>query len=243
MNEMLRQALLRSGLTDEAVAAHLGVDPKTVRRWLDGRHPYPRLRSQLARLLAKDELELWPDMATGPGAIGRSSEVVAIYPRWSAVPGELWREMVTTATQQIGILASVGLPIDEADALVALLRPQAEAHVRIRIALTAPERARDPAVGKHPDDTAVTDATRDTIRLLQRLLEIPAAEIRLHGAVAYNSLLIADRDILVSQRIFGIAPAASPVLRLQGTEDDDLINSYLESFESIWQSATSLPTS
>lgn len=244
MNETLRQALLSSGLTDEAVAAHLGVDPKTVRRWLDGRHPYPRLRSQLARLLGKDELELWPDLATGPGAISRSSEIAAIYPHLSAVPGELLREIVAAATQQIGILASVNVFIDEADALVALLRSQAGSHVRIRIVLTAPERTRDPAIGELASDTEFASSTRDAIRLFQPLLETPVAEIRFHGAVAYNSLLIADRHILVSQRIYGIAPAASPVLHLQGTAADDaLISSYLESFENIWQSATPVPTS
>ena len=37
MNEPLRRALLRARLREDDVASRLGVDPKTVRRWLNGR--------------------------------------------------------------------------------------------------------------------------------------------------------------------------------------------------------------
>ncbi len=39
-----------------------GTSVGTVRRWLDGRLPYPRLRMQLAKLLGADETELWPEL-------------------------------------------------------------------------------------------------------------------------------------------------------------------------------------
>jgi transcriptional regulator with XRE-family HTH domain len=242
MNEILRQALLRAGLTDEAVAAQLGVDPKTVRRWLEGRHPYPRLRSQLALLLATDEIELWPGLATGPGAISSSPEVVAVYPHLSSVPGELWRELLTSATRQIGILASISRFAGENTERATLLRSRAAAGVRIRIALTASEQPRDPATGDQLD-TEFARETHEATRMLRPLLEMPAAEIRLQSAAAYNSMLIADDDILISHRIFGIEAAAAPVLRLRGTENGDLTSGYLDSFESIWQSATALPIS
>lgn len=245
MNETLRQALLRAGLTDEAVAAHLSVDPKTVRRWLEGRHPYPRLRSQLALLLTTDEIELWPGLATGPGAISRSSEVVAIYPNLSAIPRELWREMLISATRQIGILASISQLAPKSTALVTLLRSRAAAtRVQIRIALTADEQTHDSATAGHCDDNEfAASATREAIQIVRPLLEVPAIEIRLHKAAAYNSMLIADDNILISHRIFGITAAAAPVLHLRGTENDDLTSGYLDSFESIWQSATALSIS
>src|SRR5712691_660015 len=238
MNEILRQALLRAGLTDEAVAAHLGVDPKTVRRWLDGRHPYPRLRSQLARLLATEEIELWPDMAIRPGVLSRSSEDVAIYPHLSAVPDGLWHEMLTLATRRIGILASISAIAEKNADLVTLLRSRAAAQVRTRIALSAPGRRPGPEAGDQSEDTEFASATHEATRLFRPLLETPAAEIRLHRAAAYNSMLIADNDILVSHRIYGADVAAGPVLRLRDTGDDDLTSTYRDSFESIWQSAT-----
>jgi hypothetical protein len=39
MNENLRRALIRAQLRETDIAARLNVDPKTVRRWLDGRVP------------------------------------------------------------------------------------------------------------------------------------------------------------------------------------------------------------
>jgi transcriptional regulator with XRE-family HTH domain len=61
VNEPLRRALLRARLREDDVAAHLGVDPKTVRRWLNGRTPYPHNRAAIAELADVDEAELWPD--------------------------------------------------------------------------------------------------------------------------------------------------------------------------------------
>jgi transcriptional regulator with XRE-family HTH domain len=42
--------VLRARLREDDVAARLGVDPKTVRRWLNGRVPYPH-RSAIPRAL------------------------------------------------------------------------------------------------------------------------------------------------------------------------------------------------
>jgi transcriptional regulator with XRE-family HTH domain len=61
VNEPLRRALLRARLREDDVAARLGVDPKTVRRWLNGRLPYPHNRAAIAELVGADEAELWPD--------------------------------------------------------------------------------------------------------------------------------------------------------------------------------------
>lgn len=65
MNEPLRRALLRARLREDDIAARLGVDPKTVRRWLTGRVPYPHNRAAIAELVGVDEADLWPD-AGGP---------------------------------------------------------------------------------------------------------------------------------------------------------------------------------
>src|ERR1700728_4393097 len=65
LNESLRRAMLRARLREDDVAAHLGVDPKTVRRWLNGRVPYPQNRAAIADLVGVDEADLWPG-AGGP---------------------------------------------------------------------------------------------------------------------------------------------------------------------------------
>ncbi len=65
MNEPLRRALLRARLREVDVAARLGVDPKTVRRWLNGRVPYPHNRTAIAELVGADEADLWAEIRSG----------------------------------------------------------------------------------------------------------------------------------------------------------------------------------
>ena len=51
MNDALRHALAEARLREIDVATALGVDPKTVQRWLAGRVPHPRHRWAVADLL------------------------------------------------------------------------------------------------------------------------------------------------------------------------------------------------
>ena len=79
MNEALLHALLRARLREDDIAAHLGVDPKTVRRWLKGRVPYPQNRAAIADLVGVDEADLWP------GAGGPLTAVIRTEPRKALV--------------------------------------------------------------------------------------------------------------------------------------------------------------
>ena len=100
MNEPLRRALLRARLREDDVAARLGVDPKTVRRWLNGRVPYTSNRLALADLLDADEADLWPG-AGGPLTVGsRPEEMGAIYPHRWAMPREIWARFFESAEQR-----------------------------------------------------------------------------------------------------------------------------------------------
>ena len=91
MNEPLRQALLRARLREDDVAARLGVDPKTVRRWLNGRVPYANNRAAIADLVGADEADLWPDAGGPLAARSRPEELGTVYPhRWS-VPARYGR--------------------------------------------------------------------------------------------------------------------------------------------------------
>src|ERR1022692_1830468 len=109
MNETLRRALLRARLSEDDVAARLQVDPKTVRRWLEGRVPYLRHRWTLAGLLDADEGDLWPEVRAALAARSRPAEIRAIYPNRQAVPHEAWLSLFGSAVREIGILASSGL--------------------------------------------------------------------------------------------------------------------------------------
>jgi hypothetical protein len=68
--EPLRRALVGARVREADVAEALGVDPKTVQRWLGGRVPQPRHRWALADMLAVHEYDLWPHLAVAAHDVG-----------------------------------------------------------------------------------------------------------------------------------------------------------------------------
>lgn len=60
-NTALRNAILASGLELSQIARRVGVNPKSVQRWVTrGVVPHPRHRWKTCEILSRDESELWP---------------------------------------------------------------------------------------------------------------------------------------------------------------------------------------
>ncbi|WP_280254686.1 hypothetical protein [Nocardia wallacei] len=58
----LYKALFEARVTPEQLAEKIGVDPKTVERWIStGRTPYPRHQHAVAVAVGVPEAQLWPD--------------------------------------------------------------------------------------------------------------------------------------------------------------------------------------
>jgi transcriptional regulator with XRE-family HTH domain len=223
----LRRALFQARLSEEDVAARLEVDPKTVRRWLEGRVPYLRHRWALANMLALDEADLWPQVRT---TRSRPEEVWAIYPHRDAVPREVWQDLFRPAEREIGILAESGLFLANVPGVLAALRDRARAGVRIRICLHDPDWP-----GVHDMATRIHDA----LTQYERLRESRNVKIRLHCVTLNNSIYRADDELLVSQHSFGVPARQAPVLHLRRTGSSDIVTTYLESFDRIWDKARS----
>jgi hypothetical protein len=232
---MLRRALFRARLGEEDVAAHLGVDPKTVRRWLEGRLPYPRHRLAVSHLLGTDEAGLWPEAHTARAARSRPEEIKAVYPHRQAVPREVWHRLFESAEQGIGILDYNALFLAEDVSLLSVIANKARAGVRVRIALGDPD---SPQIAERGAEEGIGDAMaakiRNALTLYRPLINVGSAEIRLHRITLYNSLYHADNDLLVNQHAYGIPAANAPVLHLRGSESGDMFKDYMESFRGIW---------
>jgi hypothetical protein len=113
LNEPLRRALIHARLREADVAAGLGVDPKTVRRWLSGRVPYPRHRAAIASLVDMNETDLWPNVSDPLAARIRPEELGSVYPHRLAIPRETWIQFFGSAEREIGILAYSALFLAE----------------------------------------------------------------------------------------------------------------------------------
>jgi transcriptional regulator with XRE-family HTH domain len=242
-NERLRAALLERGLTPNALAVELGVDIKTVERWVSGRTPYRRHRYALSTRLGVDEVYLWPD-ALPREQVGAASEseILAVYPHRSEVPRDAWHQLFERAQEEIGVLVYAGLFLAEDAGLQRILRKKANAGVRVRLLLGDPDHRH---IAERGEQEGVGDAMASKIRnalvLYRTLRGMKGIEFRTHRTVLYNSIYRADDQVMVNAHVYGVAAAYAPVWHLRKVPGAEFASVYLESFERVWQTATPTP--
>lgn len=239
MNAALRTALAAAQLTETDVAAHVGVDPKTVRRWLSGTRPYPRHRWAIAELLEIDEEALWPEKSRhGRTNTPASEHVQRIYAHRWQVPREVWCGLFRSAEQEIGILAYSALFLADDPGIVELLAASARNGVRVQILIGSPD---SPTVTQRGEEEGIGDAlaarARNALTLFHPLKSIDRVEIRTHSTILYNSAYLTETKILANQHIYGLPAAKSPVVEIDRKLSPEMAETYARSFESIWQDA------
>ena len=217
MNESLCRALIAARLGEEDVAARLGVDPKTVRRWLEGRVPYRRYRWALAAMLGLDDAVLWPALR---GRRDRPDEVVAVYPRRDDVPAGAWVRLLGSARHQIGVLGGGGPFLARHFGVRPVLLERARAGARVRICLRDPD-----ASGSAHDAGALAFFAP---------LASHGVLVRLQTSEPYGGMVFADEELLVVQRAWGVPEGLCPVLHLRRCQGSGLFAFYLQSFERAW---------
>ncbi|MBB6174699.1 transcriptional regulator with XRE-family HTH domain [Nocardiopsis mwathae] len=242
-NERLRAALLERGLTPAELAEAIGVDPKSVERWITlGRTPYRRHRYAVGAHLGMEETYLWPKaLSNEQSAAASESEIVEIHAHRWAVPQDTWQRLFESAEREIGILVYSGFFLADNPGVVKLLADKARAGVRVRVLLGDPDSA---AVAQRGEDEGIGDSMaakiRNVIVLYAPLRAVEGTEFRLHGTVLYNSLYRADGQLLVNTHVYGAPAANAPVFHLRKIPGGDMMNTYLESFEQVWSNATPL---
>lgn len=242
-NERLRAALLEKGLTPEALAPVLQVDPKTIERWITkGRLPYRRYRYALAAQLGMDEAYLWPGALPPEQAIGASeSEIVNVFPHRWAVPNDMWRRVFETAEEEIGVLVYSGLFLAEDAGVQRVFRAKADEGVRIRILLGNPESTHVARRGADEGiDETMAGKIKNVVVLYKSLRNVERIEFRLHDTILYNSIYRADEQLLVNTHIYGFPAAQAPVLHLRRVAGGSMVTNYLDSFERVWDLASPL---
>jgi hypothetical protein len=234
VNESLCRALIAAGLGEEDVAARLDVDPKTVRRWLEGRVPFRRYRWALAAMLGVSDGDLWPGLS---GGSGRPAEVVEVYPHRDLVPAGVWLRLLGSARQQIGVLVGSGIFLARQQGLLHVMKERARTGTRLRICLRDPNGQGSAwAVA----DDAIGERTGGALTLYAPLAPASGVQVRLHRGEHYGSLVMADEEMLVVQRVYGVPAGRCPVLRLRRCGESGLFGFYWESFERVWAGARPL---
>jgi hypothetical protein len=230
VNESLCRALVAAGLGEDDIAARLGVDPKTVRRWLEGRVPYRRHRWALAAMLGANDANLWPGVRADGG---RPRDVVAVYPRLDGVPDAAWRRLLGSAIREVAVLADCGMVLAWQEWVRSVLAERAGKGTRVRICL------RDPDAARAREEVGKVSAGREALSLFAPLTRLGVL-VRLHRGESYGCWVLADDNLLVVQAAWGIPAGRHPALHLRRGEGHGLFASYVDSFERTW--ASSRPT-
>jgi hypothetical protein len=191
-NERLRSCITGARLTVSEVAAQVGVDPKTVERWIVlGRVPYRSHRWAIASLLGTHEAYLWPEIVDDKRTQAASAaELVTLYPNRGGVPGALWRSLLEGAADRIDVLVFAGLFLPDGYPEVAkLLASKADEEVKVRLALGDPD---SDAVRRRGEEERIGDGLAARVRLglmyLQDAISAPGVELRFHATTLYNSI-------------------------------------------------------
>jgi transcriptional regulator with XRE-family HTH domain len=131
-NERLRSTLAESDYNEESLAREIGLDPKSVQRWITKDVTPRRSTAQrAAKLLGVPASWLWPELEIDRESASHA-EIVCLYPHRSEVPNHLWLDLLTASEQRIWLYAnaSLFLPEDNPES-IEVIRNKAESGVQI----------------------------------------------------------------------------------------------------------------
>ncbi|QDD60390.1 helix-turn-helix transcriptional regulator [Streptomyces albidoflavus] len=239
-NERLRAVMAAGGWTHAALASAVGVDPKSVERWVNfGRVPRKVTAIKAAQALQKNTHELWPALRQPRSARAVSPELAALYEQRADLPVSVFIDLLSSARERIQFLVYAALFLHEAyPRLNSLLKEKAEAGCRVQI---CSGDADSPNVRLRGEEEKFGHGIESRCRLAllhyKPLLDVPGVEIRTHGTTLYNSIFRADDQMLVNAHVWGVNAYGAPVWHLRRAESGTMFNGYAESFDAVWSTA------
>ncbi|MDF9817219.1 XRE family transcriptional regulator [Streptomyces sp. SPB162] len=236
-NERLRATIAANDHTIQSLADHVGVDPKTVERWITtDRVPHRNHRWKTSKFLVVDEVYLWPSVEP-QAKTASTAELVTFYPNRGAVPAHLWSSLIDNATSQVEILVYAGLFLfDTHPELSDDLADKATAGAQVRILLGDPDsemilrRGEEEGIGDN-----LASRARITRSYLRSAVGTPGLEVRLHDTILYNSIYRFDDDVLVNPHVLGAPAGQNPVLHFRYVPGGRTFRHYMKSFDYAWE--------
>ena len=243
-NERLRAALLEHGLTPAALSEQIGVDYKTVERWISlGRVPYRRHRYAVAARLAVDEAYLWPDALSREQVTEASnSEVVAIYPHRSDVPHEVWEQLFSAANRRSGYSSTPGSSWPKRPPCRRSSPPRPAPGCGCgscsvtRTARRWPSGAPMRAWGRAWPPGCVTRWCSSG-----RCAPPAARSSGSTGPPCTTRSSAATIKCWSMTHVYGLAGAYAPAWHLRRVAGGEIVSTYLDSFEKVWETAIPVP--
>ncbi|MEU7135230.1 helix-turn-helix domain-containing protein [Streptomyces sp. NPDC046261] len=240
-NERLRAAMAAGGWTYATLAEKAEVDPKSVERWVNqGRTPRRSTAVQAAETLGEDVHALWPALRQARAARAVSPELVALYDQRADVPVSRFTDLFAQAREHIDVLVYAAVFLHEAyPRLNDLLRERAAEGCTVRIAVGDADSEN---VRQHGEEERFGHGIESRCRLAlmhyRSLVGAPGIEIRTHGTTLYNSLYRADDQLLVNAHVWGANAYPAPIWHLRRNGAGGVFDTYAQSFDAVWATAT-----
>ncbi|MFE0789156.1 helix-turn-helix domain-containing protein [Streptomyces mutabilis] len=240
-NERLRAVMASGGWTHQRLASATGVDTKSVERWVNlGRTPRRSTAFKAAEALGEDVHALWPALRQARPARAVSPELVALYDQRADIPVSAFVDLITQARERIDVLVYAAVFLHEAyPRLNELLRERAAEGCAIRIAVgdadseNVRQRGSEERFGH-----GIESRCRLALMHYRPLLGTPGVELRSHGTTLYNSIYRADDQALINAHVFGVNAYGAPVWHLRRQGKGGMFDTYADSFNAVWESAT-----
>ena len=229
---------MERGLTPTTLGDKLGVDHKTVERWISGPIPYRRHRYAVAAKLGVDEVYLWPNaLSREQVASASDEELLAIYPHRSDVPPDAWQQLFRTAEREIGVLVFSGLWLPEDAGLLRTLVDKAKAGVRVRVLLGDPESSEVAARGADEgldDAMSAESATRSSSTGPSAPSRTQSSDSTRRSSTTRSTAVTTPPGQYPRLRAPCLArPRLAPAQGGRG----EIASTYMESFERVWETA------
>ncbi|MET7766800.1 XRE family transcriptional regulator [Streptomyces sp. NPDC005393] len=240
-NERLRAVMASGGWTYATLAERVEVDPKSVERWVNlNRTPRRGTAILAAETLGEDVHALWPALRQARPARAVSPELVALYNQRADIPVSTLVEMLTQARERIDVLVYAAVFLHEAyPRLNDLLQERAAQGCAVRIAVGD---ADSPNVQQRGQEEKFGHGIESRCRLAlmhyRPLIGTPGVEVRTHGTTLYNSLYRADDQAMVNAHVWGVNAYAAPVWHLRRHGKGGMFDTYAQSFDAVWATAT-----
>ncbi|TVL92283.1 helix-turn-helix domain-containing protein [Streptomyces sp. SAJ15] len=240
-NERLRAAMAAGGWTCATLADKVEVDPKSVERWVNlGRTPRRATAMLAAETLGEDVHALWPALRQARAARAVSPELVALYDQRADIPVSAFVDMLTQAREQIDVLVYAAVFLHEAyPRLNDLLRERATEGCAVRIAVGDPDSANVRQRGEEERfGHGIESRCRLALMHYRPLVGVPGIEVRAHSTTLYNSIYRADDQMMVNAHVWGVNAFGAPVWHLRRSGEGGMFDTYVDSFDAVWGTAT-----
>lgn len=232
--------MLDAELSPAGLASAVGVDVKSVTRWLaEECVPYPTTRMRIARHLKQRESFLWPALAHVSGASEAAlAELDRVWPTRSAVPSETWHALFEHASARLDILVYAGGFLIETLDLADVLRWKAGKGTVVRVLVGDPSSVAVKVRAEELSMTWLPERCWSTARYLDSVRADRGVNVRCHDTTLYASTFRFDDVLLVNTHVFGVWAAQSPTLQLRQSPNANLFDFYASAFERVWASGS-----